>query len=217
MSDAPIAKDRYHHGNLRSAIVESAVALIEEQGVGALTLREVARRAGVTHAAPYRHFADKSALLAAVSAEGFRALVARSAKETAGIADPRRRFQRSGVAYVMFAVEHPAHFRVMFGPDRAAAADPLRCAASGEAFGQLLDAIVACQKAGVVRRGDAMSIAVVAWAFVHGLASLLVDEQLPPMPDVDGFVERSVRAFAEGIAPRSRPHARRETSRSRRA
>lgn len=213
VSAAQPVKDRYHHGNLRPALIDAAVALIEEQGVGALTLREVARRAGVTHAAPYRHFADKSAILAAVAAEGFRALAAGAEREMARETSARRRFLRSGVAYVMFAVQHPAHFRVMFGPDRAAAQDPTRCEASGDAFQQLLDCVVACQKDGVIRRGDPMSSALVAWAFVHGLASLLVDEQLPPMDDIEAFVERSVQSFSDGLAPRRR--AARATVRTR--
>ena len=109
-------KPRYHHGDLRRALIDASLALIAEEGFSALTLREVARRAGVTHAAPYRHFADKEALLAAVAEEGFRAMASdmreRMDKETS----PTERLLACGVAYVLFAVRHPSHFRVMFGP-----------------------------------------------------------------------------------------------------
>src|SRR4051794_27635084 len=115
----------YHHGDLQRALVDAAVALLAEGGAAAVTLREVARRAGVTHAAPYRHFADKAALLAAVAEEGFRALhdaVARAGAEAPD--DPLARLAASGQAYLRFAMSHPAHYRVMFGPDVAAREHP---------------------------------------------------------------------------------------------
>src|SRR5437879_2813384 len=99
-------KRPYHHGNLRQALVDAALELIEERGVSALTLREVARRVGVTHAAPQRHFADRAALVAAVAEEGFRGLGAHVAVVRASARTPAQRLRALGVAYVEYALAH---------------------------------------------------------------------------------------------------------------
>ena len=179
-SDAPEEKARYHHGDLRQALVDAAVTLITEEGFGALTLREVARRAGVTHAAPYRHFADKEALLEAVAQQGFRAMAQemreRMAKAPAG---PLEQLSAAGVAYVLFAVRHPPHFRVMFGPHftRPLKPDPSEDEGAN-AFALLVRCIEAGQAAGVLRPGESRRLTLAAWSMVHGLASLFVDRQL---------------------------------------
>ncbi len=172
----------YHHGDLRRALVDAALELIAAEGARALTLREVARRAGVSHTAPYRHFASKEALLAAVAEEGFRGL--RSAMldrmNEAGD-DPLLRFRESGVGYVLFAVQHPAHFRVIFGSELPGRSDyPALAEAGAAAFAVLIDALQACQQAGVVRSALVYDQALAAWSLVHGLAMLLVDGQLAP-------------------------------------
>src|SRR5256885_2131329 len=142
-------RTHYPHGNLRRALLDAALALVERQGAGALTLRAAARRARVSQAAPYRHFRDKEALLAAVAEEGFRAMTAgmrRAAAFHAG--DPLGRFQAHGLAYIEFASGHPAHFRVMFGrvaADRSV--HPGLMQAAAEAFGLLVGAIRDCQEA----------------------------------------------------------------------
>src|SRR5262245_23788463 len=105
---------KYHHGDLRRALLDAALEILAEGGAAGLTLREVARRAGVTHAAPYRHFEDKAALLAAVAEEGFRAVYAEMLARSERVKDPVERLYQIGAAYVLFAVTHPAHFRVMF-------------------------------------------------------------------------------------------------------
>lgn len=172
------AEKPYHHGDLRRALLDASLALISEEGFGALSLREVARRAGVTHAAPYRHFADKEALLAAVAEEGFRAMTARMKERMALEKTPEGSLESCGVAYVLFAMENPSHFRVMFGPHFS---HPPELSASGDeanSFGLLLGAIAECQRAGVVRAGESRRIALTCWSLVHGLASLLVDGQL---------------------------------------
>ena len=171
---------RYHHGDLRRALLDAALVLLDEGGVASLTLRGAARRAGVTQAAPYRHFADKEALLAAVAEEGFRALADRMQAVAGGADDaPLRRLRGLGLAYVAFATEHPARYRVMFGaeiPDKAAHPD-LKVAAD-RAFGLLRDSIEACQQVGAVRSDDVNRLAMIAWSLVHGLAALLIDGQL---------------------------------------
>jgi AcrR family transcriptional regulator len=169
----------YHHGDLRHALIEASLALIAEEGFAALTLREVARRAGVTHAAPYRHFADKEALLAAVAEEGFRAMAAQMRERMDRETGPTQRLFACGVAYVLFAIQHPAHFRVMFGPHFTRRVDHQALAQEGgNAFGLLVQSIIEGQKAGELREGEPMPLALMSWSLVHGLASLLVDGQL---------------------------------------
>src|SRR5437667_2422178 len=107
-------KRPYHHGNLRQALIDAALELIEERGVSALTLREVARRVGVTHAAPQRQFADLAALVAAVAEQGFRGLPAHVAAVRGSARTPAQRLRALGVAYVEYALAHPAHLRVIF-------------------------------------------------------------------------------------------------------
>src|SRR5260221_568336 len=110
------AKKSYHHGNLRRALLDAGLAAITEDGPERFTLRDVARRAGVSPAAPYRHFADKEALLAAVVAESAARLGEVMQAAVAGTEDPLDRFRRTGIAYVRFAAERPAHFRAMTNP-----------------------------------------------------------------------------------------------------
>jgi AcrR family transcriptional regulator len=104
----------YHHGNLREALLKAAIRLIAEVGPAAFTLREVARRAGVSHNAPYRHFRDKDDLLAAVAAQGFRELTQAMLDAAARQSDTLQRLKHSGLAYVTFALRRPEHFTVMF-------------------------------------------------------------------------------------------------------
>ncbi|HEV7962299.1 MAG TPA: helix-turn-helix domain-containing protein, partial [Actinoplanes sp.] len=106
-------KQTYHHGDLRRALLDAAAEVIEEQGPAALSLRDLARRAGVSHAAPTHHFGDKAGLLTALATEGYGLLVAELAEEWAAT----HSFLEQGVAYVRFAIRHRAHFEVMFRPD----------------------------------------------------------------------------------------------------
>jgi AcrR family transcriptional regulator len=170
-------RESYHHGDLRRALLDAALAVVVEAGPGALSLRDVARRAGVSHNAPYRHFTDKAALVAALAEEGFRLLTAamRAEAERRG---PRvqERFLGLAVAYVAFAIGQPGHFRVMFGQE-AADKDryPQVMAAEREAFDGCVQAIADCQREGEVRPGDPQHFALAAWSLVHGLAGLHVD------------------------------------------
>jgi AcrR family transcriptional regulator len=173
-------RPRYHHGNLPQALRDAALALINEAGADALTLRGAAKRARVSQAAPYRHFRNKQALLAAVAEEGFRAMAESMERRAAPHReDPAGRLRALGRAYVEFASRHPAHFRVMFGRvpvDRAA--HPGLQAAATAAYGLLIGGIRDCQAAGVVRAGDPDELALCAWSAVHGLSALVVDGQL---------------------------------------
>jgi len=197
----------YHHGDLRKALLDAALEILAKEGESELTLREVARRAGVTHAAPYRHFPNKEALLASVAEEGFRMLVRHVDEARAGVTDPALRLQTAGVGYVMFAVSHPIHFRVMFRAVQASGASfPSLAEAGAAAFSQLLESVVECQQAGVVVRGEPRELAISAWAIVHGLASLLMDNCLGPTPPnvTPTTLAMQVNAhLMQGLRPRS--------------
>jgi AcrR family transcriptional regulator len=180
----PAAKP-YHHGDLRETLLRAAETLIGEVGPRAFTLREVARRAGVSHNAPYRHFASRDELLRAVAAEGFERLRVTLLKQMESGASARERLQLCGCGYVEFALRWPRHFLVMF--DLAAALDaasPGRTARAerkiGEAaFRVLLDAIAAAQSAGDLPPGDPIPLAWTAWSLVHGIARLAMGGNLP--------------------------------------
>lgn len=157
----------YHHGDLRRALVEVAVGTIEEVGPAAMSLREVARRAGVTHPAVLYHFGDKAGLLTAVAVQGYRLLgeALRQAYEPTGS------FLEVGVAYVRFAVSHRAHFEVMYRPELYDPGDR--------------DVLQARSAAALVLYGtgtpdlEQLSEGVAAWALVHGIATLLINGNLP--------------------------------------
>lgn len=160
-------------------LVETALELAEEQDVSNLTLREVARRAGVTHSAPYHHFPTKESLLAAVAEEGFRALHAEQV-EAARNAGPRPidRLQALGVAYVRFAVAHRGHFRVMYRTDKDGWADyPSVLEVSQQSFVLLTTTVEETRKAGGLDV-DLLEMSLAAWSVVHGLATLWVDGPL---------------------------------------
>jgi len=177
-------KGRYHHGNLRRALIDEALKTIRKTGVSGLTLRGAGAALGVSRTALYRHFADKDALLAAVAREGFIALKAsldaarRSALELAD------QLTEMGAAYVRFAIESPSHYRVMFGGflDRCKD-EPDLIADAGAAFQALVDAILDLQRARLVRQDDARQLSRFVWAAVHGIAMLAIDGQLGPDPD----------------------------------
>lgn len=166
----------YHHGNLRPVLIETGLKLIEEKGVQALTLREIGDRIGVSRMAPYRHFADKAALVAAISVEGFTvfAEALESAKKQSK-PDFASRLTAMGVAYVRFAIEHPAYFEVMFGP-LANPENPEPGEGPGaRAFGLLEETIREGQTSGDVQAGDSRVFALAAWALVHGISALRLE------------------------------------------
>jgi AcrR family transcriptional regulator len=169
----------YHHGDLRRALLEEALRIIQTEGVERLTLRAVGERLGVSRTALYRHFADKQALLAAVGREGFRTL--RLALQEAWEREGRGRagFDAMGQAYVRFAVEHPSHYRVMFGGfiESCSKDEEFVREATG-AFQVLVDALVAQQEGGIVRADDPTILARFIWSNVHGIAMLAIDGQL---------------------------------------
>ncbi|MFE6700156.1 TetR/AcrR family transcriptional regulator [Streptomyces sp. NPDC057718] len=158
----------YHHGDLRRAILTAALDVIATEGPAALSLRDLARRAGVSHAAPAHHFKDRTGLLTAVAAEGY----ALFADALAGAPDLRER----GVAYVRFAATHPAHFQVMFQPDLHRADDPDLLAARARATEALRAGVADLPPGG--RGADDRLAGVAAWSLAHGFATLLLSGNL---------------------------------------
>ncbi len=171
--------DRYHHGDLRRALLEEALRTIETHGVESLTLRTVGERLGVSRSALYRHFSDKQALLAAVGREGFRLLRLTLVEAWEQHARGRAGFEAMGVAYVNFAAAHPSHYRVMFGRFlESCEKDAEFIEEATSAFQVLVDSLVEQQGAGLVRRDDPLIQARMIWSLVHGIAMLVIDGQL---------------------------------------
>ncbi|MEE2852514.1 MAG: TetR/AcrR family transcriptional regulator [Actinomycetota bacterium] len=171
-------RQSYHHGDLKRALTSAALSLVAEKGPKGFTLTEAARRAGVSAAAPYRHFADKAELLAAVAEQGFRELHAALGAAAERVSDPRERVVELGRAYVQWAIAHPDHYQVMFGAESLKAEQPGLAVAGEQAFGDLLDAIVKCQEAGIVEDRNPLGVAAPLWSLVHGIASLAIGGQL---------------------------------------
>jgi AcrR family transcriptional regulator len=171
---------QYHHGDLRRALLDEALRTIQTHGVEHLTLRTVGARLGVSRSALYRHFADKQSLLATVGKEGFRKLRQSLADVWERNGRGRIGFEAMGRAYVQFAVEHPSHYRVMFGRFiESAAKDDHFIGEAQAAFQVLVDALVDQQNAGDIRRDDPVLMGHFVWALVHGTAMLFIDGQLP--------------------------------------
>jgi AcrR family transcriptional regulator len=170
--------DRYHHGDLRRALLQAAVRTIQREGVDGLTLRGVGSTLGVSRTALYRHFTDKAALLAAVAAEGFRMLREQTAQAWEDGGRGLRGFEAMGAAYVRFAVSHPSHYRVMFGADVSGAEHAQLAEEGGGAFRVLVDALTSLQEQKLARRDDTRLMALYVWATVHGVAMLAIDGRL---------------------------------------
>lgn len=174
-TQASSAKKKYHHGDLRSALVQAATEILAEDGVDKLSLRGVARRAGVSQAAPYHHFNNKHALLSAVAAEGFKGL--RSSMGHHAETNKHDPFQGVGVGYVMFAMENPALFRLMQGPYfTGEERSPELMAASDASKGVLLTSIAAAYPE--ASEYEVKVKAAASWSIVHGLATLLLDGRM---------------------------------------
>ena len=182
----------YHHGDLRPALLRAAVEAIGQAGPAAMSLREVARRAGVSHAAAAYHFGDKAGLLTAVAAQGYRMLTdeLRSAREA-------RDFLEVGVAYVRFAVSHRAHFEVMYRPELYRRDDAQ--VSEARAATEMLLYGTASPDAGQLAAGAA------AWSLVHGLATLWLNGNLPQLGNDP---EEITRLVARYLSPAANPDDR---------
>jgi AcrR family transcriptional regulator len=183
----------YHHGDLRRALVEAGFEILESEGREALTLRSVSDRTGVSKMAPYRHFADKSALLTAIGQHGF-VLLRDRLKQSDRRDDPCQALVDLAAAHIEFALEHPALFRLMFGPDPQIGADRADIVNDPDtAFG-----ILARRIREVFPRAEIELATLSCWSFVHGLATLAIDRRLRPAPGDIKAVTRHAAAFLIG-------------------
>jgi len=191
-----MAKASYHHGDLRRALLDAAAEVIAEDGPAALSLRDLARRAGVSHAAPTHHFGDKKGLLTALAAEGFDRLAADLLATRAATGS----FLELGVAYVRFATAHRAHFEVMWRPDLYHADDPALVAARDRSGNALYAGVADLPDgAGVA---DVREAGLAAWSLAHGFATLWLSDALPDMPEMPDEMARAVlRQLAYGAEP----------------
>ena len=210
----------YHHGDLRQALVAAALRALTHQSAADLSLRAIGRELGVSPRAPYRHFENKEALLAAVAIEGFAAFDAVVTRHVASAGpDPLARLRAVAEAYVLFAVEQPAAFRVMYAPYATVTEGaPDLLGARRDAHQSSMTIIGEGQAAGLLRAGDPMELALVLWSSMHGLAVLLTEGQLGrhDRPVQAAKVARLVSGLLlEGLLMRPAPRSGAKPRRSR--
>jgi AcrR family transcriptional regulator len=175
-----MASTTYHHGNLKQALIEAGVEILKKEGLGSLSLRKVAKQAGVSHTAPYSHFADKQALIAAISTEGFKQLYfqIKSVIET-NLSEPETLLIETAWAYLQFGLNEPDRFKLMFSSVLEKEKDYADFVEiSQENFLQLVHIVKICQQAGVLKTGEPDVVAVSIWSSVHGFTSLLLEGQI---------------------------------------
>lgn len=194
----------YHHGDLKAALLAYARAQLERQSLHALSMRELAKAAEVSHTAVYRHFADKQALLDAVAAQGFGELQ-RACTDAlqAAAADPRSRLEACGLAYIRYGLEHPRLLIHMFAAAAQPGASATLDAAAAPLFDTLLQVVVQGQAQGRVRAGDPRTVARACWAMVHGLTTLNAAGNVGATPSGQMLQDaaESLRIFLEGVVP----------------
>jgi len=203
---------KYHHGDLKNALIQAGIDILSEQGLNALSLRKVAQRAGVSHSAPYAHFTDKQALIAAISTEGYRKLfdcLAAAVEQYRH--DPLRQLIEASWAYVQFAQREPAHFKLtLSGVVEKEQEYPAFVEMTEKAFALVVGLAQACQQAGVLKPGPPNQMAVSVWSTVHGFTSLILEGQISSSL-VDHLTLREMLIFVldqitiVSIDPRSYP------------
>lgn len=182
--------DSYHKGNLKNKLISSGLEILSREGIESLSLRMVAKAAGVSHAAPYRHFNNKEALIAAIAEEGFKKLsdsIIQAASLFPG--NPELQFKEAGWGYISFALENPEHLKVMFG----SFSDGCELD-KGTSFDSLIELIRNCQNAGMIRDEDPLILALTTWSTVHGLSLIFINNQMPET-EMSGNSQ-----FQEGLA-----------------
>lgn len=194
---------KYHHGDLRNELIRIAAEMLADGGVEALSLRDVAKRAGVSHNAPYQHFADKEALIAAIAQQGFQRLSEAVDAAVASASDAPARLIAVGRAYVGFMAGHPAYLQVMFGafphthyPDLAQTAL--------DTLNRLVQIVREGQADGTIRAGDAGEIAGLIWMTVHGLSTAVIAQKIPVLVagehSAEDLAARYVAMICAGIS-----------------
>jgi len=184
----------YHHGNLRQVLLDAAAEAIEEEGLAALSLRALARKVGVSHGAPARHFPDKAALLTALATEAlerFRSAMRKTVDE--GEPSALARYRTIGICYVRFAIENPAHFHIMTRPEFYSAGDEAFSRGYQELFDMMREAAAAAQQERWGAALDPRAFLITTWSIVHGLATLWLDGTLE-----DRIGQVDIEAIAAG-------------------
>lgn len=188
-------KQKYHHGDLRLALINAAIEMIHQQGIDQLTMRNLSEWVGVSRTAAYRHFSDKADLLTATAIEGFKMFSqALKVARVDNSVDEVHRFKNMGQAYIRFAVENSAYYRLMFGDIVVQKNEALQRACD-LSFNELLAMIEQLQRIDKIANDDAKLQAIYIWSLMHGLASLIIDNKLHADIDIDElmmFIDHSI-------------------------
>ena len=173
-------RQKYHHGDLKNTLIKAGVEILSNEGIEGLSLRKVAQHAGVSHNAPYFHFPDKQSLIAAISTEGFKQLYSElDAAISPHANDPKRQLQEGAWAYVQFAMNNTDTFKIMFsGVLEKQREYPAFVEISQQTFQRVVDVVVACQNAGLLRKAQPELMAVSVWGQIHGIISLFLEGQI---------------------------------------
>lgn len=199
MKDAVVAEPKpYHHGDLSRALVDAAQRLLETEGLSALSLRAVAREAGVSPAAPYHHFKDKNELLNAIAQQGWQAMKTNITAARAGAHSVREKLAEIGVAYVRFARDHPALYRVMYDVSREREDLPDHLHSDESGYGQVRETLIEAGADPADRVGLEMAT-MAAWAAAHGLAEMIAFRQIEPLKQALGGEDALVRSVFEHL------------------
>lgn len=188
--------------DLRTAILETSLELIDKNGIAGLSMREVARKLGVTHQAPYHHFDGRAAILRALVEDGFAKLGAALSEAVRPEGSALENYAGTGRAYVRFALANPSYFRLMFRPELIP--EEMRTEGiGGDAFAVLVSCVLALQREGHVAAGDPMPMVLLSWAAVHGIASLTLDSPgraMPGLPKEGVVVDTLVALLRRPVA-----------------
>jgi AcrR family transcriptional regulator len=170
---------KYHHGDLKNALIKAGVEILTREGTGGLSLRKVAQRAGVSHSAPYAHFPDKQALIAAISTEGFNQLYLQlDAATSPYVGNPEKQLIEASRAYIQFGMQHSDTFKIMFSGVLEKEKDyPAFVEISNKTFDLVVGIVRACQEAGRLSSTQPEVLAVIVWGQVHGIVSLALEGQ----------------------------------------
>lgn len=194
-------KGSYHHGNLREALLASALEILTVGGVDGLSLRALGRATGVSQAAPYSHFRDKDELLAAIAESGFQKLALQMAEEATGAATTVERIEKLMFSYVRFAKENKPLFQIMFGRELADLKKfPTLAMTAGKSYSLISTALAKRTSTDV----DTRFLTVAVWSLCQGLTTLIIDDKIDPSQfgavDIQDFIKKTVAVFASHLA-----------------